>query len=194
MTLYIVGLNESIPKNAVSINTTSRSPDIWARGLSPFYLGPCKLYFDYTAKNVENTWQYSKVYKNMVGEDGNPNQMYFAWAKAGWSDPKAQRYPMGKGAIPEYSWWDGEKLTYIQARKKIYVPVYAEAVKTTEVFAKLKAIYEETENSGMDLYLKDYDSFHMKQLDMSYEDCLNCETRKFGHSFVLGMLLEGVII
>jgi hypothetical protein len=35
---------------------------------------------------------------------------------------------MGRGAKPEYSLWDGERLDYIEARKRIYAPLYARAV------------------------------------------------------------------
>lgn len=47
-----------LPENEKSkvVNTTSRGSG-WEKGLSPFVLGPVKLYGDYVAQNVENAWQ-----------------------------------------------------------------------------------------------------------------------------------------
>jgi hypothetical protein len=63
------------------------------RTLSPMYLGPCRLYGDFTAKKMENACQYSKVYPRHVGTDGNPNAEYFRWARQGWALPRGMRYP-----------------------------------------------------------------------------------------------------
>jgi len=119
--------------DVVIVNTTSSSKN-WSKELSPFYIGPVNLYDGYTSKNFENTWQYSKVYKQHTDELGNPTEEYWNWAKAGWNDDWAHRYPMGLGAIPLYSLWQGEKLGYIAARKKIYIPLYKEAVSKTEAY------------------------------------------------------------
>lgn len=177
------------PRNRVTgktvINTTSRSATDWSRGLSPFFLGPVKLYGDYIAKNVENAWQYTKVYDRHI-ENGEPHQAYFEWASRGWLSEEAHRYPMGKGAKPEYSYWDGQKLTYVEARKKIYAPLYAGAVEHTDAFKKLKEIYEQEK----EIWLWDFDAYDHHKLGMSYQDVINCDTRKMGHCFVLGMLLE----
>ena len=171
-----------------AINTTSSSRE-WSRGLSPFFLGPVALYGGNTAQNMENAWQYSKVYPEHADKDGNPTEDYFAWAKAGWADTQAQRYPMGKGRKPLYSFWDGEKLSYVEARKKIYIPLYSRAVVNEPAFKVLKVKYE-TEKS---IILWDYDGYDHRKLGMTYEDVVNSDTRKCGHAFVLAMLLEGVL-
>jgi hypothetical protein len=64
------------PDGAVVINTTSRSSG-WSIGLSPFLLGPVKLYGDYVSQNVENAWQYSKVYCQFTDENNEPSTAYF---------------------------------------------------------------------------------------------------------------------
>lgn len=176
------------PKNPhkKSINTTSRSALEWSRGLSPFYLGPVKLYGDYTALNVENAFQYSKVYEQHVGEDGQPHPCYFEWAVKGWLNTNAVRYPMGRGAKPAYSFWDGQKLSYVEARKTIYATLYAGAVEHTDAFKQLQKLY----NENKELWLWDFDGYDHHALAMSYKDVINCETRKMGHCFVLGMLLQ----
>jgi hypothetical protein len=176
------------PKEQVIV-TVSKSKT-WSVGLSPFKLGPCELYDGHTAKNVENAWQFSKVYPEHIDEDGTISDRYFKWAENGWSDNYAKRYPMGKGAIPEFSYWNGERLSYVEARKKIYIPLYYKAVKNTEAFAKLKSEYERSLEDSDNLYLLDFDAYRHNQLGMTYKDVVNCETRKMGHAFVLAMALE----
>jgi hypothetical protein len=68
--------------------------------------------------NVENAWQFSKVYPEHVGADNEPTPEYFRWRGAGYDNKWASRYPKGKGTKPLYSLWSGEKLDYIAARKK----------------------------------------------------------------------------
>jgi hypothetical protein len=138
--------------------------------------------------NVENAWQFSKVYKRHVGPDGEPTQDYFDWAKKGFLDKKAHRYPAGKGAIPEYSYWAGEKLDYISARKKIYFPVYAKAVMKTDAYKALKQGWED----GEDIILWDYDGYDYLSMGMTLKDVLNNPNRSMGHAFVIAALIEGV--
>jgi hypothetical protein len=95
---------------------------------------------------------------------------------------------MGRGAIPLWSYWNGYRLGYIDARKHIYIPLYAQAVKSSEAFKRLKQEYDNAED---DIYLQDFDGYDHKKLGMSYSDVINLETRKMGHAFILGMLLEG---
>lgn len=175
------------------INTTSRSND-FGRDLSPFFLGPCELYDEYVSKHVEGGWQYSKVYARFLDKNDNPTPDYLKWAKEGWNNSYAVRYPMGKGMKPAFSWWAGEKLTYIEARKKVYIPLYAEAVQKHPSFAKLKDMYEiNVQVLGEDLYLLDFDGYDHKELGMTYDEVINCEKRKMGHAFVLAMLLENYL-
>jgi hypothetical protein len=172
------------------ISTVSRSQQPWCQ-LSPFLLGPCELYDGITSRNMENAWQYSKVYpKHIRGKSSwpytaEPNGDYWKWAHEGWNNPKAVRYPMGKGKKPEFSWWEGKPYNYIAARKKIYGPLYAEAVKKTEAFELLM----ELKDMFKHIVLLDYDAYDHKALDMSLVDVLNCPDRKMGHAFVLKMLL-----
>lgn len=169
------------------INTTSRSND-WSKELSPFFLGPVSMYGDKIAKNMENAWQYSKVYLGHTDPHGNPTEEYFIWMNHGINRDYADRYPMGKGALPMYSYWNGKKLDYIAARKEIYIPLYAKAVVKTTAFRRLQELY-----SQGDIVLWDFDGYDHKKIGMSYLDVVNCPTKKMGHAFVLAMLLEGEI-
>lgn len=166
------------------INTTSRSTT-WSKGLSPFFLGPVKLYGNYVAKNVENAWQYSKVYPEHVNGDQSPLMSYYKWAINGWNKTWADRYPMGKVKKPLYSIWGNRKLDYIQARREIYAPLYSKAVEKTEAYKQLQELYKE---KGI-LYLWDFDAYDHRALNMSFTDVLNCKYKKMGHAFVLAMML-----
>ena len=173
------------------VNTTSIS-DSFGRSLSPFFLGPVKLYdgaiCEY-AGNVENAWQYAKCYKKHVGEDGLPSPEYYEWAKNGFEKKIAVRYPMGKGAKPEYHWWAGQKLGIPDSRRLIYIEKYAAAVRDTEAYQELKALYRRYGR----VLLWCFDGYNHKSLGMTYDDVINNQERSMGHSFVLGMMLEGLV-
>lgn len=183
MSVKIIGPKDKY--NGEYINTTSGSNN-WSRGLSPFFVGPCELYDGYKSLNVENAWQYSKLYKKYADENGNPTKEYYDWAKSGWNKKYADRYPMGKGNIPLCSIWGGQKFDYIEARKNIYIPIYAKAVYKTYTFQVLKNEYEKTG----DIVLWDYDGYDYVKKRMSLEDVINEPKLKMGHAFVLAMLLE----
>ena len=183
----VARINAKLEGYGIVVNTTSRSPNQQHRQLSPFYLGPCELYGGYSSKNMENAWQFAKVYREHADENGDPTEDYWRWAENGWNDSRAHRYPMGKGKVPMYSLWKGRKLDYIEARKEIYIPLYAKAVLKTEAYRVLKSTYE----SGQTIALKDFDGYYRK--DKSWEEVINDPSRKMGHAFVLAMLLEGYI-
>lgn len=166
-------------------NVTSHSTD-FCKELSPFFLGPCKLYRNFQSKNMENAWQYSKVYKKHLDENNGPSLEYFKWAYYGWNSEYAHRYPMGKGSIPEYSFWNGEHLDYIEARKKIYIPLYSECARKTDAFQKLKRLNDD----GIDLVLWDFDGRNTKE---SMDEIINNPYKKCGHGFVIKMMLLGMI-
>ena len=176
---------DNLPDTAIIIDTTSRSQN-WSRGLSPFIV-PCgHLYGNYYSVNVENGWAFSKVYAQH-DNNGTPTHDYFLWAQKGWNDTYAHRYPVGKGIKPLYSWWDGEKLGYIEARKKIYIPIYARGVIKTPAFKQLLYMYR---TINKDFYLVDFDGYNHKELGLSVNDVLNNPDKKMGHAFVLYSLLE----
>ena len=166
------------PFGGIDLDTTSNSGRF--RDLSPFVLSAPP------AKNFENLWQFSKVYKKYIMPiDGYPDASWYKWQDNGFSLDRAIRYPMGKGAIPEYSLWDGERLGCIQARKKIYAPEYAKNVAVTESFALLKRLHAD----GETIILRDYDAYDHLKLNMSLVDVINNPKRKMGHAFVLIMML-----
>ena len=184
MSVRVIGPRD--PPDPSAIDTTSRSRT-WSRGLSPFFLGPAPLYEGAKVAEsltVENAWQYAKVYPQHLDPWGDPTPTYFTWAAEGWRNPSAVRYPMGKGARPEYSWWAGERLAYIEARKRIYIPLYAKAVAHTAAFQQLLATYR----SRGEVTLWDFDGYDRGS--RSLLDVVNDPVRTMGHAFVLALLLE----
>jgi N12 class adenine-specific DNA methylase len=172
--------------NRIVIDTTSRAEG-WSKELSPFNLKNIELPNGMTAKIFENAWQYSKVYQTLTDAEGNPSDDYFYWARTGFASNYAERYPMGKGAKPEYAYWNGKKLDYLEARKEIYIPLYRDAVKKTAAFQELKNLYQK-ENGN--IVLRDFDGYDYLAKGMSLKDVLLNEERPCGHAFVLAMMLK----
>lgn len=185
MTVKVLRLWDPKPEGFKVITTVSKSATGAERGLSPFVLGPCPLYGRYVSRNMENAWQYAKVYKEHLNARGGVGKQYWPWAKEGWGNERAVRYPMGKGRRPEFSLWDGEHLTYVEARKAVYGPLYAEAVLRTDSWRWLRRTYKQEK----DIVLLDYDAYDHEKLGMTLTDVLNNPDKKMGHAFVLAMLL-----
>jgi hypothetical protein len=137
---------------------------------------------------MESSWQHAKIYEEHE-TDGRPNAKWYEWAIAGYANKRANRYPAGKGRKPLYSWWNGEKLDYVSARKKIYIPIYTEAVSKGDAYWHLLAMH----HSGIDLALLDFDVYRNDLVGMSFADVINSEDMKMGHGFVLAMMLTGYI-
>ena len=182
-----IGPRDANPFAGVKVvNTTSKSLTDWQVELSPFYLGPCTTPDGASAKRFENLWQFSKVYPQHVDAAGEPNQSWLDWRAQGFADDRAHRYPMGKGKKPLYSWWGGQKLGYIDARKSIYVPFYAQLVTATAAYQKLL-----TMRDSQPIALFDFDAYDYVGLGIPFDVALNNPKRILGHGMVLCALLRG---
>jgi len=107
--------------------------------------------------------------------------------KKGIAQEKAQRFPYGRGAVPLYSYWDGRKLLYVEARHQIYAPLYAKAVESTASYGKLKQLYEE-HNGRLSFF--DFDGYQHESIGLSLEKVFYNTGKKMGHGFVLAMMLQ----
>ena len=175
-------------KNYIEINTTTKSNN-WSKGLSPMLVG--MIFSDNgIARNMENFWQYAKVYEHQVDSNQNPLPEYFEWKSKGYNKEWADRYPAGKGAIPLYTWYCGEKLGYIEARKKLYLKYYQDTVIHTDAFKTLKETWLNCKKDNTDIILLDFDAYNHRELNYTWEDILNDEKRKMGHAFVLAKILS----
>jgi hypothetical protein len=196
--IYVINRFHDNPYDGLYIDTTSRGDH---KDLSPFYLGPVPTYEPgVMATNVENLWQYSKVYNDHAYMPKSPHDLlspmayepsdsYFAWRDDGWRRQRAVRYPMGKGAKPLFSYWKGSKLDYVSARKVIYAPAYANAVVKTKTYAMLYEVVM----SGRNVILGDFDGYDYIKMGMTLKDVINNPRKTMGHAFVIAMLLTGEI-
>ena len=182
--IVVLGKFEAAPEGSLVVDTTSKG-GVWA-GLSPFTLGPCPLYGGRSSLNMENAWQFAKVYQQHATPDGDHTGAYWEWAEKGWADRWAHRYPMGKGAVPLYSLWDGECLSYVEARRRIYAPLYAQAVVKSRSFLELSALC--STHHGV-VALRDFDGYDHDRLGVSLSQVLHDPKRKMGHAFVIKALL-----
>jgi len=168
----------------------------------------------YSRYNSKVIWKYpAEVH---IGPDGEVNENYWSWRKKGMRNPYAVRYPVGFSkearASCLYSLWKNEegkyeKLDYVEARKKIYKPVYVELVKKTEKFKKLKKMLEK----GINLLILEVDGPQQESLEYYKETygvsndfivnntisvtpenmniMLNDTKHAFGHGYCLAMAL-----
>jgi len=186
--ILVLNNSETAPQGALDINVTSRSTT-WSRGLSPFIIEGGKTWTGDFAENVENMWQFCKVYACHADSNGEPTDEYFIWAKRGWKSKVGIRYPMNKGAIPLYSYWNGKKYDYLDAKEKLYVKMYFRGVKDTEAYKKLEELYKECLKTKTTLVLRDFDAYNHVNLKLSPYEVLKHPTKKFGHGFVLMFML-----
>lgn len=182
--IITISYKDELPAGFVEVNCTSRGTDEW-KNLSPFMSRPITTVDGLVASNLENMWQFSKVYPQHVDEHDNIRDEFYEWRANGFKDTYAHRYPMGKGAKPLFLLWGDERLDYVAARKKVYFPKYEESVKDTEIFKKLQDLY----NSGVNIAIRDFDVYRIDQSQLSINDILNNTDRKAGHGFVLYKML-----
>jgi hypothetical protein len=153
--------------------------------LDPAATGPA------VALNVENAWQFSKVYADQADADGNPTEAWVQWARQGFADPKPHRFPKGRGAIPLYSYGGAtapspcHRWGYIEARFRIYAPLYAQLVQQTDAYQELQ---RRLAKHGA-LTLLDFDGWDHRALNLDLEDVIYYPRKKMGHAFVLAMCL-----
>lgn len=185
---------------------------------------------------IENIWQFSKVYERVpktvqyrsrydktviwehpaethIDRKGELTELYWKWREKGMKAEDPIRYPVGydKRSLCKYSIKSREKkrqLTYITARKEIYVPLYLEAVKGEGQFKDLTNLLESGKNlliievdgphyESMDYYKKTYnisedfiDSQNTVEItEENMKILLNDPKHPFGHGYCLGIAL-----
>ncbi len=175
----------------LDIDVTSHS-HTYGKQLSPFLLGsredPILIPDGRTALNMENAWQYLKVYQEHLNSKSNITKSWWEWSSAGFKTSRAERYPMGKGQVPLFSFCAGERLSYVEARKRLYAPMYAKHAVKTKAYKTLHAFLNEDEDNF--LVLRDFDAYNHRALNMSWDHVMNNTTKKMGHALVLAMMLE----
>lgn len=189
---------------------------------------------------IENLWQFAKVYEEVpdstqyysrfdrtviwkhkaethVGDEV-PNRKYWRWRRKGFECEYPVRYPVGMKSRhkclysipPDQDENFTDKLNYIEARKKIYLKYYVEAVKNEPQFKQLRRKYKEggrllivevdgPHQESMSYYQKKYDvpddwitenSIRVNSENMKI--MLNDPKHPFGHGYCLAMAIMGL--
>jgi hypothetical protein len=155
--------------------------------LSPFFLGPLKcngLEFH----NVENAWQFSKVYPKLGHLDTRDEltQRFWDWLEEGANTKQAQRYPAGRNAKPAFSLYQRKfRLSYTAARKRMYIPMYANLAVETDLYEEL---YKDVK-AGVRLLIRDYDAYTVDPRT-PFQTCVDNPQLKLGHGMVLAEMLR----
>ena len=156
----------------IIIDLTSRNPDkTFARQVSPFYVGPVTGPDGAGTSSLEVFWQVGKVFPHH-DNGGKPSDDYFSYREKMYSAvpgsiPKpVMRHPYREfGYEPDdmlyWAWWNRDKgeyerLSYLQARKKVYVPEYAKLVADSPALSYIKHLLDE----GKKVALLDFDGFN----------------------------------
>lgn len=178
---------------AFDVSSASGPDDLYG-ALSPYYLGPGVTDRGETYQNLQNLWEYSKVYGEFTDEFDNPTPDYWNWRAKGFADKVGRRYGTTADAKPiYYLWWrriegclvNAQRLGPVQARKKLFIPSYAKLVVETEGYKELKEEYDK----GTKIALLDTNGY----LETNMVKVVNNPHVSMGHSFVIKMLLQGDI-
>jgi len=187
--IYAVSFKHVIPEDVIRLDVTSRSSN-WGQLFSPFNVGPVELYDGYTAFNIENAFQFSRVYAEYSTVYGEPAKHYWEWAQNGWKNHKPIKYPMGAWNKHLYHWWCHKKISDLEAQNQIFLPLYKKAIIKTSAFQRLKEMFE---TSKKDIYLVDFEGYNHRFLEQTWDNVINNPDRPVGQAFALCMILEGYL-
>jgi len=198
-TVYIASMNlrgthATVPVGAKKLNVTSAqgraNPN--RRDFSPMTESHYKGFDGTEYYNFEAFWQSGKVF------DGIPE----AKTKAYWrtiQEPK-RRYPGSKGIPVRYSTWAGndERMDYITSRKRVYVPLYHELMKDTEMANE----WRERVQNGQDVVIYDFDGPRLPEGSVTCIEVTLASLKEkiedgrfpFGHGYVVAAYLANIPI
>ena len=191
--------------------------------LSPYHLR------DESGNLLENIWQFAKVYPSVTKQriplgkyhpntivwehdaelhvDPLTNQVlpaYWEWRRKGTSNKYAVRYPNGYQGRHKcaFSIWNGDRLDYIEARKRIYCGEYIRLAPKTASFQEIKSYVEagrsiqivEVDGPDPTLTYPPYDKISKEEPGMLMDEetirlLINDPKKPFGHGFVIAALL-----
>lgn len=134
---------------------------------------------DYSTKMYDET--------GFAIHDFIPNQAWFDRRAKYWSDPvphrRIKRGDKKNNDDPMFCWWRGDALPYVEARCRMYIPMYADLASKTPAFKELKALV----GAGHDVLLIGYDGYKIERRPI---ELLADPTVRFGHELVLACMLH----
>lgn len=196
--LMMMKLPEWIP-GCYPIAPNSKHQEVqWAKGLSS--LSPMRMLNVRTgfstssvtvAKNLENMWQYCKVYEKELNAQGKPGKAFHDALALGFDDntPHRRKYHKGYSKIVGMYWMkmDGEEvmLDYVESRF-IYCWFYSRIAQTLDDFSTMQHLMKQ----GIPLQIIGYDAHPLasctkEEIYRAYRD----SAKPFGHELVLTAML-----
>lgn len=174
------------PKGETCVNVTSVSRD-FGKAFSPMISNESQLeLYGHKIWNVENGWQYSRKWP---GQDSFPE--WDQWRRAGYENKQGIRYPVGKGAIPEFSYITPQlgKMNWIESRKKIYLPLYFQKLQRF-CWPEIEMLIEVIEKEPV-VWIWDFDVYDEHKGSFDY--ILNSEKASLGHGFLVIKYISDLI-
>ena len=170
------------------VDVTAQSASSWQKGLAPEVLGPVKLYGGRKAQTMAGAWEFCKVYANHTDDSGGPSPQYWDWATEGWNKFPIDDISASIAERSEYVYWDGKRLGPLDARQKVYWPLYRNAVAATPSFAHLKTMVD----TAPEVVLFDFNGYDEEAKGLTLKEVLLDLRRPLSHAFILkAMLLHG---
>lgn len=126
----------------------------------------------YSSGDRRIVWNWPK--ETHIDDDGNLTPEYWNWRETGKNNELPVRNPVPWYHLKNCQFSlekdlpiskDNPKLDYIQARKKIYLPIYINAVKSHELFKELQTRY----NNGEKILIIEVDGPHSESLNYYIE-------------------------
>lgn len=191
-----------------NVNVTSGNQGRWG-ALSPMKLGPFYLveqlkplipypdgihpgFEKYSDKqrafvyNLENCWQFSKIYDIDV-VNGIVQPSFFQRRAKGFGDSSPHRRALPKAkATTVAAYWDGKLYDY-QSSRYYYCSLYEKLARMTAAYADLELLYR----NGTNLQILGYDGRDVEVTESGMKTAyldVNCP---FGHELVLCCMLKG---
>lgn len=130
---------------------------------------------------MENAWQFLKIWP---GEDGWQGDI----AREAFRSTCAIRYPQGRGKRAVGFHWgvDGSVIDYPTARRRIYVPAYAEMLSNPERSALISRLRSEA--MVRPVHVWDPDSYDVRRCGMNdLLEAIDYLPSPFAHAFVVAM-------
>jgi len=103
----------------------------------------------------------------------------------------AIRYPRGRAARAVAHHWgeDGGRLSYVEARKRIYIPCHLEMLQKPDRAAVISRLRDLA--SDRPVYVWDPDSYDITQFGMSDPaEAIECIQKPFAHAFVVVLAVQ----
>jgi hypothetical protein len=193
--ITVIGPHDRAPPGTLALAVSTPAPvsnpagwkDLWL--LSPFSvvaggievpgLGGVR------SMTMENAWQFLKIWP---GEDGWNKEE----AMAAFGSSCAIRYPRGRGAQAVGHHWGetGERLPYVEARKRIYVPLYRKILSLPDRAPLVLRLREAALRSPIAIW--DPDSYDLRKAGLRDElAALEDPRRPFAHAFMVAMAVRG---